>query len=110
MIDLLIGEIRESALKQAFERMRVLEEEDIDHLLNLLKKKKLYSCMSEIWSSVQATDVTLASKDIELTMAYGIFDSFKQDILTKTSRNFEEFTTPKTLVLAVITCINSVSL
>ena len=31
---------------------------------------------------VQTTDITLASKDNELTIAYGVIDSFKIDILT----------------------------
>jgi hypothetical protein len=35
---------------------------------------------------VKATDVTLASKDVELTLAYEIIDNFKQDILTLTEQ------------------------
>ena len=42
--------------------------------------------VEELEHKVQTTDVTLASKDVELEMAYGIIDSFKLDILKLTDQ------------------------
>ena len=83
--DVLIGEVRESELKQAVERIRVLEEADIDPPYELVKEKEtLQWYVGKLNKQVQATDVTLASKDVELTMAYGIIEGFKEDILILT--------------------------
>ena len=85
--DVLIGEVRESELKQAVERIRVFEEEALDPPHELVKEKEtLQLHVRNLKQQVKATDVTLASKDVELTMAYEIIDNFKQDILTLTEQ------------------------
>ena len=92
--DVVIGKVRESELKQAVETIRVFKEEAIDPPHQIVKEKEtLQLHVRNLKQQVQATDVTLASKYAELTMAYGIIDSFKQDILTLT----EQLETTKSL-------------
>ena len=85
--DVLSVEVKESELKQAADKKRVLEEEDIEPPHELVKEKETLKLkVEELEHKVQTTDVTLASKDVELEMAYGIIDSFKLDILKLTDQ------------------------
>ena len=85
--DVLIGEVRESELKQAVERIRVLEEADIDPPYELVKEKRNFTVACQKFEAASSSNrCDLASKDVELTMAYGIIDSFKQYILTLTEQ------------------------
>ena len=42
----------------------------------------MFSQVNKFKYQVETTNVTLASKDMELTMAYDIIDSFKRDIMS----------------------------
>ena len=71
--------VKESESKIAVRRMTMLEER-----VKEIKTLKLQA--KEFQQKSQTTEVTLASKDVEFTVAYGIIDSFKKDILTLTDQ------------------------
>ena len=73
--------------KKALERIRVLEEGNLEpplELVNQIKTLKLE--VEEFKQKIQTTDEALVSKDVEVTLAYGVIDSFKQDITTLTDQ------------------------
>ena len=85
--DVMLVTVKENKLKQAAERIKVLEEENIKQPHELPGEIETLKLQFEnLRHKVQTTDVTLASKDNELTIAYGIIDSFKIDILTLTDQ------------------------
>ena len=72
--------VKESELKKTFERMNMLEERVKE------KEKEMKLQAKELKQKSQTTEVTLVSEDVELTIAYGINDGFKKDILTLTNQ------------------------
>ena len=61
----MIGEVRESELKQATEKVRVLEEVDIDPPHEPVKEKEsLQLHVRNLKQQVQATDLTHANKHV----------------------------------------------
>ena len=74
-------------MKQSAERIKVLEEENIKQPHELPGEIETLKLQFEnLRHKVQTTDVTLASKDNALTIAYGIIDTFKIDITTLTDQ------------------------
>ena len=69
------------------EKVRALEEKYIEHPHELIKEKESLKVQAnQLKYQVETTNVTLASKDVELTMAYDTIDSFKQDIMSLTDQ------------------------
>ena len=77
--ELLTVTVKENELKIAVGRTTMLEER-VKGIKTLMLQAK------EFQQKSQTTEVTLASKDVELTVAYGIIDGFKKDILTLTGQ------------------------
>ena len=77
--DVSAATIKESELKKVVERVGMLEElvKQINTLKLQVKKFKQKS---------ETTEATLASKDVELTIAYELINSFKKDTLTLTDQ------------------------
>ena len=85
--DITSNKVKESELKQAVEKVRVLEEKDIEQPRELIKEaESLKVQVNKFKYQVETTNVTLASKDMELTMAYDIIDSSKRDIMSLTDK------------------------
>ena len=85
--DVTSNKVKESELKQAVEKVRVLEEKDIEQAHELIKETESLKVQGNKFKyQVETTNVTLESKDVELTMAYDIIDSFKQDIMSLTDK------------------------
>ena len=81
------NKVKESELKQAVEKVRVLEEKYIEQAHELIKEtESLKVQVDKFKYQVETINVTLASKDVEFTMAYDIIDSFKQDIMSLTDQ------------------------
>ena len=53
---------------------------------DLLETESVKVQFEKFKCQVETNNVTLASKDVELTMAYDIIDSFKQDIMSLTDQ------------------------
>ena len=71
--------IKESELKKVVERVGMLEE--LVKQINTLKLQ-----VKQFKQKSETTEATLASKDVELTIAYELIDSFKKDTLTLTDQ------------------------
>ena len=71
--------IKESELKSVVERVGMLEE--LVKQINTLKLQ-----VKQFKHKSGTTEATLASKDVELTIAYELNDSFKKDTLTLTDQ------------------------
>ena len=85
--DITSNKVKENELKQEVERVRVLEEKYIEQSHGILIETESVKVQFEkLKCQVETTNVTLASKDVELTMAYDIIDSFKQDIMSLTDQ------------------------
>ena len=77
--EVLAATIKESELKKVVERVRMLEE--LVKQINTLKLQ-----VKQFKQKSGTTEATLASKDVELTIAYELIDSFKKDTLTLTDQ------------------------
>jgi chromosome segregation ATPase len=85
--DITTNKVKENELKQAVERVRALEEKCIEQPHEIfIKTESVKVQFEKLKCQVETTNVTLASKDVELTMAYDIIDSFKQDIKSLTDQ------------------------
>ena len=72
--------VKENVLKQAGERVWVLEVEAIAQSNGIVREKETLEVQIEqLKHKVDTSNVTLVSRDVELTMAYDIIDSLKQD-------------------------------
>ena len=92
VIDKLTQEVERNAFiesehKTANERIKMLEERDLEPTKKLANEiETLKSEIGKVKLQLQTNNVTLANKDKELTIAYGLVDSFKQDIVTLTDK------------------------
>ena len=78
--DLLKITLNKGALEKAIERIRVLEEDNSELPLELVHQMETLKLeVQEFKQKLQTTNEALVSKDIEVTLAYGVIDSFKQD-------------------------------
>ena len=77
--EVLAATIKESELKKVVERVGMLEE--LVKQINTLKVQ-----VKQFIHKSETTEATLASKDVELTIAYELIDSIKKDTLTLTDQ------------------------
>ena len=85
--DVLKVSFNESDLEKALERIRVLEEDNLKppfEPVNQIDTLKLE--VKKMKQKLKTTSEALVSKDVEVTLAYGVIDSFKQDITTLTDQ------------------------